>query len=137
MRENKTMGIIFSNMHDSMLGALTEVRTTGSVPFGARYRFIDFVLSSMVNSDIQDIGIITKSNYRSLMDHVGAGGIGILPASAAAWCCCRRLQVQPGMASIGAGWKHWPVHRDISGITMRSMSCFATATSLRMSTCAT
>ncbi len=73
MRENKTMGIIFSNMHDSMLGALTEVRTTGSVPFGARYRFIDFVLSSMVNSDIQDIGIITKSNYRSLMDHVGAG----------------------------------------------------------------
>ena len=67
------MGIIFSNMHDSMLGELTERRTTGSVPYGGRYRLIDFVLSSMVNSDIQDIGIITKQNYQSLMDHVGAG----------------------------------------------------------------
>ena len=67
------MGIIFSNMHDSMLGELTERRTTGSVPFGGRYRLIDFVLSAMVNADIQDIGIITKSNYQSLMDHVGAG----------------------------------------------------------------
>lgn len=51
------MGIIFSNMHDSMLGELTERRTTGSVPYGGRYRLIDFVLSSMVNSDIQDIGV--------------------------------------------------------------------------------
>lgn len=73
MRENKVMGIIFSNIHDSALGELTENRTTGSVPFGGRYRLIDFVLSNMVNSDIRDIGIITKSNYQSLMDHVGAG----------------------------------------------------------------
>lgn len=60
-------------MHDSVLGELTERRTTGSVPYGGRYRLIDFALSSMVNSDIKDIGIITKSNYQSLMDHVGAG----------------------------------------------------------------
>ncbi len=73
MRENKVMGIIFSDMHDSALGALTENRTTASVPFGGRYRLIDFTLSNMVNSDISDIGIITKSNYQSLMDHVGAG----------------------------------------------------------------
>ncbi|MCI8649413.1 MAG: glucose-1-phosphate adenylyltransferase subunit GlgD [Anaerotruncus sp.] len=73
MRGNKVLGIIFSNMHDSMLGELTERRTTGSVPFGGRYRLVDFVLSSMVNSDIEDIGIITKQNYQSLMDHVGAG----------------------------------------------------------------
>lgn len=67
------MGIIFSNMHDNALGELTERRTTGSVPFGGRYRLIDFTLSSMVNAGIHDIGIITKSNYQSLMDHVGAG----------------------------------------------------------------
>ena len=73
MRENKALGILFSNMHDSILGELTELRTTGSVPYGGRYRLIDFALSSMVNSDIMDIGIITKSNYQSLMDHVGAG----------------------------------------------------------------
>ena len=60
-------------MHDSVLGELTEHRTTGSVPYGGRYRLIDFVLSGMVNSDITDIGIITKQNYQSLMDHVGAG----------------------------------------------------------------
>lgn len=73
MRENKVMGIIFSDMHDNALGKLTERRTTGSVPFGGRYRLIDFTLSSMVNAGIHDIGIITKSNYQSLMDHVGAG----------------------------------------------------------------
>ena len=73
MRENKVMGIIFSNMHDEVLGRLTAHRTTGSVPYGGRYRLIDFVLSSMVNSDITDIGIITKMNYQSLMDHVGSG----------------------------------------------------------------
>ena len=80
MRENKVMGIIFSDMHDSALGALTENRTTASVPFGGRYRLIDFTLSNMVNSDISDIGIITKSNYQSLM-----AVHGIWPGNGAVW----------------------------------------------------
>ena len=68
------MGIIFSNMHDSMLGELTERRTTGSVPYGGRYRLIDFVLSNMVNSGITGCRASSpSSNYQSLMDHVGAG----------------------------------------------------------------
>lgn len=45
----------------------------GSVPFGGRYRLIDFPLSNMVNSGISKVGVITKSNYRSLMDHLGTG----------------------------------------------------------------
>lgn len=45
----------------------------GSVPYGCRYRLIDFQLSAMVNSGIGKVGIITKSNYQSLMDHVGHG----------------------------------------------------------------
>ncbi len=69
----KVLGIIFSNMHDEMLRELTEKRTMASVPFGGRYRFIDFTLSSMVNSNIQSVGVITKSNYQSLMDHLGSG----------------------------------------------------------------
>lgn len=73
MSDNKVLGIVFSNMHDHSLGELTEHRTVGSVPFGGRYRLVDFVLSNMVNSGIRDVGIITKSNYQSLMDHVGAG----------------------------------------------------------------
>ena len=67
----KTMGIIFSNIYDSALGQLTNHRTVASLPFGGRYRQIDFALSNMSNSDIRHIGIITKHNYRSLMDHLG------------------------------------------------------------------
>ncbi|MDR2655342.1 MAG: glucose-1-phosphate adenylyltransferase subunit GlgD [Oscillospiraceae bacterium] len=71
--KNENLGIIFSNMHDSALGQLTESRTTSSIPFGGRYRFIDFVLSSMVNSNIYSIGVIAKTNYESLLDHLGSG----------------------------------------------------------------
>ena len=70
---NNVLGLIFANMHDSTIEELTKVRTTGSVMFGGRYRLIDFPLSNMVNSGINDIGIITKSNYQSLMDHIGSG----------------------------------------------------------------
>lgn len=73
MLAKKTLGIVFSNMHDHMLSEITEPRTMGSVPFGGRYRLIDFVLSNMVNSGISDVGVITKSNYQSLMDHLGTG----------------------------------------------------------------
>ncbi len=67
----KTMGLIFSNIYDSSLGELTNHRTVASLPFGGRYRQIDFALSNMSNSGIYQIGIITKYNYRSLMDHLG------------------------------------------------------------------
>ncbi len=67
----KAMGIIFSNIYDSSLGELTNHRTVASLPFGGRYRQIDFPLSNMSNSGIYKIGIITKYNYRSLMDHLG------------------------------------------------------------------
>jgi glucose-1-phosphate adenylyltransferase len=52
---------------------LTQNRTTGSILFGGRYRLIDFPLSNMVNSGINEVGIITKKNYQSLMDHIGSG----------------------------------------------------------------
>ena len=45
----KAAGIIFSNLHDSSLPELTSKRTMASVPFGCRYRLIDFALSNMVN----------------------------------------------------------------------------------------
>lgn len=48
-------GIIFSNIHDSNLFELTHRRSVASVPFGCRYRLIDFALSNMVNSNIGDI----------------------------------------------------------------------------------
>ncbi len=83
------VGLIFSNIHDTSIPELTRMRTIGSVPFGGRYRLIDFALSSMVNSGISKIGIVTHNNYQSLLDHLGngkdwdlarrSGGIKILP----------------------------------------------------------
>lgn len=69
----RAVGIIFSNIHDKNVPELVRVRTLGSIPFGGRYRLIDFPLSNMINSGIDTVGIITKSNYQSLMDHVGSG----------------------------------------------------------------
>ncbi len=69
----RAVGIIFSNIHDNNVPELARLRTIGSIPFGGRYRLIDFPLSNMVNSGINTVGIITKSNYQSLMDHVGSG----------------------------------------------------------------
>lgn len=68
----RTLGIVFSNIYDSSLGELTNNRTVASLPFGGRYRQIDFVLSNMSKSGIHNIGVITKYNYRSLMDHLGS-----------------------------------------------------------------
>ena len=67
------LGIIFSNIHDNNLPELTTERTMASIPFLGRYRLIDFALSNMINSGITKVGVITKSNYQSLMDHVGSG----------------------------------------------------------------
>lgn len=67
------VGVIFSNIHDENVPELSRQRTMGSLPFGGRYRLIDFTLSNMVNSGITTVGIITKNNYQSLMDHLGSG----------------------------------------------------------------
>ena len=70
---NKVLGLIFANTNEKNLPDLTAYRTTGSVPFGGKYRLIDFPLSNMSNSGINNVGIVTKSNFQSLMDHVGSG----------------------------------------------------------------
>ncbi|MBQ6092355.1 MAG: glucose-1-phosphate adenylyltransferase subunit GlgD, partial [Clostridia bacterium] len=67
------LGIIYASVDDDRISELTAVRTIGSVPFAGRYRLIDFALSNMVNAGITAVGVSTKSNYRSLMDHLGAG----------------------------------------------------------------
>jgi glucose-1-phosphate adenylyltransferase len=73
MRKNNIVGILFPNAHDELLAEMTEKRSMGSVPFFGRYRIIDFSLSNLVNAGISKVGIVTKSNYQSLMDHIGTG----------------------------------------------------------------
>ncbi|MBQ1371898.1 MAG: glucose-1-phosphate adenylyltransferase subunit GlgD, partial [Oscillospiraceae bacterium] len=67
------MGLIFTNTHDAALGSLTRKRTQASLPYGGRYRQIDFTLSNMSNAGIRHIGIVTQYNFKSLMNHVGSG----------------------------------------------------------------
>ncbi|MDD6807199.1 MAG: glucose-1-phosphate adenylyltransferase subunit GlgD [Oscillospiraceae bacterium] len=73
MRANNVLGIIHAQSYNSAIRELTATRTTASIPFGCRYRLIDFPLSNMVNAGITQVGIITNNNYQSLMDHVGSG----------------------------------------------------------------
>lgn len=67
------LGLVFASIHDEAVLDLTKNRTMGSVPFGGRYRLIDFPLSNFVNSGISQVGVITKRNYSSLLDHIGSG----------------------------------------------------------------
>lgn len=70
---NDTLAIIFAFKKNEQMKALTEMRSMPSVPFGGRYRLIDFALSNVVNSGITKVGILTRTNYQSLMDHLGTG----------------------------------------------------------------
>ena len=106
-------GIIFSNIHDANLPELTRKRTLASVPFGCRYRFIDFALSNMVNSNIFDVNVIAHYNYQSLMDHIGSGkdwdlarrsgGIKVLPPDineSSVGYTVNRAQICFGLAAV-------------------------------------
>ena len=65
------MGIIFTN--DADMGELTDKRTMASLPFGGRYRQVDFALSNLSNAGVRHVGVISRHNYQSLMNHIGDG----------------------------------------------------------------
>ena len=65
------MGIIFTN--DATVGELTNKRTMASIPFGGRYRHVDFALSNLCYAGVRHVGIISRHNYQSLMNHIGDG----------------------------------------------------------------
>ena len=67
------IGIIFPNSYDALIPELVSVRLMASIPFASRYRIIDFILSSMTHSGIDNISVVVNKNYHSLMDHLGSG----------------------------------------------------------------
>lgn len=67
------LGILFPNSYDSLVPELVGERLMASIPFASRYRLVDFILSSMVNCGIDNISVIVRKNYHSLMDHLGSG----------------------------------------------------------------
>ena len=69
----EALGIIFPNSYDSLVPELVSERLMASIPFASRYRMCDFLISSMVHCGIDNISIIVRKNYHSLMDHLGNG----------------------------------------------------------------
>lgn len=73
MNMKSVLGLINLHENEEFLKELTRHRLLAVVPFAGRYRLIDFVLSNMVNSGIQNVGILVPNKYRSLMDHLRSG----------------------------------------------------------------
>ena len=67
------MGLILADDSSIQMRELTKPRALAAVPFAGRYRIIDFMLSSMVNSGVISVGVLTSHKYKSLMDHLGNG----------------------------------------------------------------
>ena len=66
------LGILFANAHEESVPELAAKRTMASIPFSGRFRMVDFLLSGMSNSGMSKIGVITRANYQSLLDHIGS-----------------------------------------------------------------
>lgn len=89
MNNEEALGVIFANSYDTLIPELVSERLMASIPFAGRYRLCDFILSSMVHSGMDNVSLIVKKNYHSLMDHLGSGqefdlarkkgGINIIP----------------------------------------------------------
>ncbi len=69
----RTVAVVLAGGEGERLSILSSVRAKPAVPFGGKYRIIDFTLSNCVNSDITDVVVLTQYNPRSLNDHIGLG----------------------------------------------------------------
>ena len=69
----KIMAVVLAGGEGERLSILSQKRAKPAVPFGGKYRIIDFTLSNCVNSDISDVVVLTQYNPRSLNDHIGLG----------------------------------------------------------------
>ena len=88
---NRTIGLISTNYTVAGFDELCSTRPAAALPFGGRYRLMDFALSNMVNGRIGTVGFMTPYYYRSILDHMGAGkswgldkkqgGLFVLPGS--------------------------------------------------------
>jgi len=65
--------LILAGGEGERLSILSQVRAKPGVPFGGKYRIIDFALSNTVNSGLNDVAVLTQYAPRSLMDHIGLG----------------------------------------------------------------
>jgi len=69
----RTLAVILAGGEGERLSILSSLRAKPAVPFGGKYRIIDFSLSNCVNSGIDNVAVLTQYNPRSLNDHIGMG----------------------------------------------------------------
>jgi glucose-1-phosphate adenylyltransferase len=69
----RVLSIVLAGGEGERLSILSALRAKPAVPFGGKYRIIDFTLSNCVNSEIDNVLVLTQYNPRSLNDHIGAG----------------------------------------------------------------
>src|SRR4030065_1830250 len=70
---NRVVAIILAGGASERLSILSAERAKPAVPFGGRYRIIDFTLSNCANSKIYYVAVLTQYNPRSLAQHIGVG----------------------------------------------------------------
>ena len=70
---NRTVAMILAGGQGERLSVLSRQRAKPAVPFGGKYRIIDFALSNCVNSGIYDVAVLTQYRPHSLNQHIGAG----------------------------------------------------------------
>ena len=68
---NGLHGIIFCYENRNDLRELSEIRSPSSIPFGGRYRAVDFALSNLVNAGCTDVGVVLHGRYQSMVDQIG------------------------------------------------------------------
>ncbi|MCD8391560.1 MAG: glucose-1-phosphate adenylyltransferase subunit GlgD, partial [Firmicutes bacterium] len=83
----EVMGVILTS--EDKIPPITDIRANSALPIAGRYRIIDFAVSNMANAGVVNIGVVTESNYSSLMDHIKSGkpwdldrkngGLNVLP----------------------------------------------------------
>src|SRR3954454_21372572 len=69
----RVLGIVLAGGKGTRLAPLTNERAKPAVPFGGKYRIIDFVLSNFVNSGIYSIYVLTQFRSQSLLQHLNEG----------------------------------------------------------------
>jgi len=69
----RTLAIIMAGGASEDLSVLTALRAEPAIPFGGKFRIVDFVLSNCVNSGLYNVSLLTQYMPRSLNDHVGVG----------------------------------------------------------------
>ncbi len=93
-----TLALVLAGGKGTRLGALTRHRVKPAVPFGAKYRLIDFPLSNCINSGIRRIGVLTQYKAHSLIRHLQQGW-GYLKGEFGEF-----IEILPAQQRIGPEW---------------------------------